>query len=213
MRKLKVLGLVVTAVLAVGMFVVSAAFAFESTWLDKGATVSKAILVHSETTSSRVSFADPKGGLFGEEVEVLCNGSGEGTIGPGKAGTLTKFTVVGCETMKGICGEPDVELINTPWTNSIELIGASFYNDLTTTVGTKMVGYNVVCNKIVEDKCEVALARALLENVAGGDVNNLFNSADSNQPKFVCSRSGNGGLLNGIIVAVIGGENLAVSEG
>jgi hypothetical protein len=215
MRKIHIVGLALAAVLAVSAFAASSAFALESTWLVAAAKPTTEVKTDSASTAAGFALTDAKGGIFGEEVEVLCTGTDEGTVGPGKADLLTKVTVTKCETMKGICGEANAEAINLPWTTSIELIGSAFYDDITTTVGSKEVGYNVICSKIVEDKCEVALARALLENGTGGTVNAIFNSSDANQPKANCSRGGTeAGLVNGTdVLLATGGEALAVSEG
>ncbi|HEX5309666.1 MAG TPA: hypothetical protein VFW38_11365 [Solirubrobacteraceae bacterium] len=212
MRKLQIVGLTLVAVFAMGALYASSAFAAESRWLVDGAIPTAAHQVDSES-SGPISLTDAKGGIFGEEVQVLCEGTDLGTVGPGPADTLESITVVKCVTDKGICGEPNAEPINLPWTTSIELIGAVFYDDITTTVGNKNVGYRVICNKAVEDTCELALGRALLEN-SGNNVNAVFNSADANQPKGTCTRGGAGaGLVDGIdIILSETGLTIAVSE-
>jgi hypothetical protein len=215
MKKIQILGLAVVAVCALAALTASSALALESTWLVDGAVLTATHEVDSASTSTLFSLADKKGGVFGEEVEVLCAGTDLGTIGIGKADVLSSVTVTECETMKGICGEPLAEAVNLPWTTSVVLIGAKFYDDTTTTVGTKKVGYNVICNKLVEDTCEVALAQPELKNGAAGEVEAVFSSADANQPKATCTRGGaEAGLVNGIdLILSETGLTVAVSEG
>jgi hypothetical protein len=216
MKKIQLIGLALFAVFAFSAFAASSAFALESTWLVDGETLTVAHNVDSESTAAGFSLADAKGGIFGEEVEVLCTGTDLGTVAPGKADTLSSITVTGCTVMKGICGTPvTVEPINLPWNTSVVLIGSKFYDDTTTTVGNKKVGYKVVCNGFIEDTCEAALAQPELANGAGGVVEAIFKSADANQPKANCSRGGAGtGLVNGTdLILSEEGLTLAVSEG
>ncbi|HEX5309663.1 MAG TPA: hypothetical protein VFW38_11350 [Solirubrobacteraceae bacterium] len=212
MKNFYVVGLALVGVFAMGVLYASSAFAAESRWLVDGAIPTAAHQVDSET-SGPISFADEKGGIFGEEVQMLCEGTDLGTVGPGAADTLETITITKCVTDKGICGEPLMEPLNLPWTTSIELIGGVFYDDITTAVGNKNVGYRVICNKNAEDTCEFALGRALLEN-SGNNVNSVFNSADANQPKGTCVRGGAGaGLINGTdIILSETGLTVAISE-
>ena len=215
MRKRNITGLVLAAAFVGSLITVVPALALESVWLVDSVNPTSQQEVDSESTATGFSFADMKGGIFGEETELLCFGTGLGTVGPGKEDRIQSITTTSCETMKGICGEPRVEAVNLPWLTSVELIGASFYDDLVSTISGKMVGYSVICNKLVEDKCEAALERVLLENGSGGTVNAVSSSADANQPKENCSRGGEGaGILNGTnIVLSVGGLTIAVSEG
>ena len=216
MRKLKLLGLAAVALLALSAYAASSAFAVESTWLVSGAVSGVQHAVDSESTAAGFSLADAKGGIFGEEVEILCIGTDLGFVGPGKEDLLETITVTSCETMKGICSEPLAVPINLPWLTTIELIGGVFYDDIVTeATGKTTVGYTVTCSGTVEDTCETTLGRALLENVAGGTVNAVFSSADANQPKANCSRGGAGaGLVNGTdVILSETGLTIAVSEG
>ncbi|HEX5309665.1 MAG TPA: hypothetical protein VFW38_11360 [Solirubrobacteraceae bacterium] len=143
-------------------------------------------------------------------MQILCEGTDLGTVGPGPADTLESITITKCVTDKGICGEPTGEPINLPWTTKIELIDMVFYDDITSAAGN--IGYRVICSKIVENTCELMLGRALLENT-GANVNAVFNSADANQPKGNCGRGG-AGLLDGIdIILSETGLMISVGEG
>lgn len=190
----------------------SSAFAVESTWLVDGAVSTVAHEVDSES-SGPIPLADAKGGIFGEEVEILCGGTDLGTIGAGKADRTESITVSSCVTDKGICPAPGAEPINLPWSTRIELISRIFYDDIIAAGGSGTVGYHVLCSKIVEDTCELDLARALLENNGLG-VNVVFSSTDANQPKANCTRGGaEAGLVNGTdFVLSETGLTVAVSE-
>jgi hypothetical protein len=215
MKRTQILGAVFVAVLVVSACAISPALAVESTWLVDGAVPTATQEVDSEWDSAKLSIVDLKGGIFGEEVVILCPGNDLGTIGPGKADSLTSFTITSCELMVSVCPEPLVEVINLPWTSSIVLIGGTFYDDITSTAGTKMVGYNVLCNNIVEDTCEVALVQPQLVSNFNGQVEAVFNSADANQPRANCSRGGTGaGLISGtdLILSEVG-LSVAISEG
>jgi hypothetical protein len=213
MKKLHLIGLALVAVFAFSALSVTSAFALESTWLVKAAKPAAQVAVDS---SGKLLLEDTKGGIFGEAVAVECEGTDSGFVGPGPQDLLETVTVGKCTTQSGICGEPSASAVNLPWLTSIELIGAKFYDDIVTEKAEKTtVGYNVICNKIVEDTCEVALARAELTNNETGTVNAIFSGTDANQPVATCSRSKAAtGLVFGTdLNLTVSGEALAVSEG
>jgi hypothetical protein len=213
MKKIHIVGLALVAVFAVSAFAASSAFALESVWLVEGLKLTTAAAVDS---SGKLILTDDKGGPFGEKVEVECEGTDQGTVGPGISDKLTNVLVTGCKTLSGGCEKPNAEANNLPWNTTIELIGGVFYDDIK--AGTGNVAYTVFCTFFGvpgNDTCEIALGRTLLENGAGGTVNAVFNKNDPNQPPATCSRGGAGeGLVDGTDnILSTEGLALAVSEG
>jgi hypothetical protein len=213
MKKLHLIGLALVAVFAFGAFSVSSAFALESTWLV--ATVKPTITLAVDSTG-KLLLEDTKGGIIGEAVAVECEGTNSGTVGPGPQDLLEAITVTKCVKQAGTCGEPSASPINLPWLTSVELIGTKFYDDIVTEKsGATTIGYNVICNKIVEDSCEVTLGRAELRNIEGGTVNAIFSGTDVNQPVATCTRTkaATGLVFGTVSLLTVSGEALAVSEG
>jgi len=221
-RKISVVGLALVAVCAMGA---SSAFALESVWLVATAKPTAQVAVDSETTlianGGGLLLEDMKGGILLEAVDILCDGTDTGFVGPDSTmsslaseNLLETVTVNHCETMSGTCPEPKVEAINLPWLSTVELIGTAFYVNLVTEKsGATTVGYKVTCS-IISDNCEAPLGRALLENLTNGTVAAIFNPTDVNQPPATCSRGGaEQGLVEGEdILLTVSGAALAVSE-
>lgn len=209
MRKIHIVGLALAAIFVASAFSAASAFALESTWLVGGVKPAAAVAVDS---TGELTLDDTKGGIFLEDASIKCKGTDKGTVGPGAADKLTEVVVNGCTNVKG-CPEPDTaKADNLPWTTKVELIGAEFYDDITSATE---VGYTATCLGFANDVCTLALGRVLLKNEAGGIVDALFNSADANQPNANCSRGGAGtGLVNGLDTLLTeSGAALAVSEG
>jgi hypothetical protein len=191
-------------------------FALESTWLVDNAVLMAGEEIEAKTSATPITFADIKGGIFSEEVELLCNSTYKGTIGPGKADRTTEVLFKECETKKGLCGEPEAAPVNLPWLTNIELIGNEYYDDVITTQGTKNVGYKIICDKVTEDTCELPLTRPLLYNTVFNEIGVEYDSNNVNQPKFNCTRGGaSTGRVNGIyfIPSTKSGLAVAVGEG
>jgi hypothetical protein len=205
-------GYLLCAVFGFSAFSVSSAFGLESTWLVNGTKPTGATSVDAIFT---LETEDTKVGPFGESGAVSCKGTGEGTIGPGAADTITKLGITDCTPVK-ICEIPTgLTFLKLPWTTKVELIGAVFYDDIVASTGE--VEYKFICTILgikVEDTCKLALARSLLENT-GSNVKGIFSKTDSNQPAVTCSRGGTGtGLLMGSIEYLsTAGATIAVSEG
>jgi hypothetical protein len=209
MKKIHIVGLALVAVLAFSAFSVASASALESTWLVGGAKPAAAVASDSE---GELVLEDLKGGLFLEDAAVKCQGTDEGTVGPNGEDKLTKVVVNACTNVKG-CPAPDTAApINLPWNTKVELIGAAFYDDLTS---ASTVGYTVTCAGFATDTCSIALATVLLKNGTGGEVLAEFSGTDANQPAANCTRGGTAqGLVNGTDkLLTVSGAALAVSEG
>jgi len=214
MRKLHMVGLALVAAVAFSAFSVASAFALESTWLVDGAKPAAAVAADSTGT---LELEDTKAGPFGESVAITCEGTDEGTIGPGPADTETKITTSKCKASK-LCSEspaPTATALKLPWTTKVELIGAAFYDDIV--AGTGEVEYKTTCTVLgisIEDTCKLVLGRALLEN-NGSNVNAVFSKTDTNQPAGNCSRGGTGtGLVGGTDLNLsTEGLTIAISEG
>ena len=212
MRKLHIVGLALAAVFAFSAYAVSSAFAVESTWLVAAAKPAAQVAANS---SGKLLLEDTEGGLLGGKVAIECEGTDSGFVGPGKEDLLEAVNVTKCVLQTGTCGEPLASAINLPWLTTIGLIGAKYYDDIVTEKsGATTVGYNVICNKIVEDACELTLARAELVANGGGTVSAEFSGTDANQPVATCTRTKKEtGLVFGAdLLSAAGGEALALSE-
>jgi hypothetical protein len=215
----------VLAVLACSLVVVSSASAVTSTWLVDGAVPAAQV----ETNAVGVFFfEDTKGGPGGEAIQVTCEAleaGNQGFVGPGGEDLIAKLEVVKCLFVTGKSGpcetsmEPTAVADNLPWLTLIELLGGKYYDNIVTeATGQTEIGWLVTCLVLglnITDLCSLVLARAELKNEAGGLVDQLFNSADPNQPAANCTRGGAGtGLLDALLfVLADNGLPVAVSEG
>jgi hypothetical protein len=184
MIRARTLALALVAVFAFGAVAAASASAFE--WQINKKAIAKAKTIKSKGT---LKLTDKKGGLFGEAVTIKCEGTDEGTVGPGVADTITKATATNCKTEAGTCPTPVASALHLPWGSKL----TSATRD-TITFGGKAQeekkeapGWKVTCSGIVEDECS-AVTNVGIENVAKG-VNAIF---DASSPKANCSRGGAG---------------------
>jgi|ERR1700722_2916997 len=183
MRKIQTVGLALVAMFALSAFVASSAFG-ASEWLNNGAAITAAIKVASK---GKLKLSDSKGGLFGEKVEIECEGTDEGTVGPGTADTVTKITATKCVRITGICPETiTATALHLPWKTTLLLVEEKWRDDIENS-GAGAPGWNVVCSGTVEDEC-TAETSTELKNVTGG-VEAIF---DAKSAKANCTRGGTG---------------------
>jgi len=181
MKKIHVLGIMIFAILAVGAVSVASASALE--WLEDGAaiTVAKA----SETTGE-IKLRNTNGGGLGLNVEVLCSGTFDGTVGPGindeitAVLSLTKVAVtlaapLACTNVAN-CESPQVSAVNLPWKTELLTEGTLFLDML---LGNP--GWEIDCNTIfglIEESCTGPVSSDLVNDAAENDVLGEFNEAE-----------------------------------
>lgn len=215
------------AALAVAMFSVlaaSSASALESVWLVNGAVPAAQV---ESNAIGKILLEDTKGGTGGASLEIECEAlesTNGGFVGPGKEDLISKAGLTKCLFIAGRFApcegsmEPTATADNLPWLSSIELIGTKYYDNIVTeATGQTEIGWQVTCLVLglaFSDLCSQVLALPELTNEAT-TVNELFNSADPNQPAGNCERGGAGtGLVDALyLVLTDSGLALSVSEG
>jgi hypothetical protein len=127
----------------------------------------------------------------GTGVTLTCEGTDEGTVGPEGKDETTKITATKCTSSnKSLCPEPaTATALNLPWQTALEEPEAGKIRDkITTTAGTKEVGWEVKCNNGITDKCLAASSSTgMKNNEANGTVAAAF---DAKTPKANCSIGG-----------------------
>jgi len=196
MTRTRLLGAAVMALFAIMAVTASAAFA-ESEWLANGAVITTALASHGETLGTEtVTLEDD-----GTGIAVLCKTKFEGTVGPGKADTITKVTLEGCTSSITI---DSVTAINLPWKTEVTLSGAKFMDKLTSGEASKeekseFPGYlveGVVLGFLIDDACTKKEAFTELTNGTGEEVFSNFNTEE----KANCTAGGKEvGLVHGIV--------------
>ena len=187
MQRLKVLGLALVAVFAMGA--VASASASALVWQEEVGGVFQEVANGTKVTATgKLKLLDKKGGPFTEEVEVECEGNSEGTVSTGGKDAVTAITATACKVLKGVCPTPvTAKAVNMPeWQTQLEVVGTENRDKITTTTGTKEVGWEVSCNGTI-DKCTSASSSTKMANNANGTVEATF---DANTPKANCSRGG-----------------------
>jgi hypothetical protein len=204
MRKLQILAMALFVAFAFSVVVAASASAVE--WLDNGAAIGAAVKVDSETeVGNLLLLEDMKTG-----VELLCSGTDEGTVGPGKADEITKITATGCVTDKGFCSNPEATPVNLPWkTELLEPVAGVWRDDISN--ATNNPGWDIKCGGILVDEC-VGNSDTLITNVSLNLVDSLF---DAGSPAAKClSALGEGEwLVEGLIfmLASEAGHDISVS--
>jgi len=218
MKKIQILGLALCAVFAFSAVVAASAFA-EHEYLIKGEVLKAGNLNKATVTSvGELLLEDMKGGLFGEGVDLLCSGENLGeflaandfeviSIFPlGGTDPGTGAISVKCETMAGVCGEPEAKAVDLPWLVEVVLVGTAS-RGLLQTGGAGEPGWNVTCNKIVEDACTGTTSTSLTNTATG--VTAAFEAASE---AGSCTRGGaKEGLVEGTITFTSSEGVLAIS--
>ena len=140
------------------------------------------------TIEGTLHLTDKKGGLFGEQVVILCSGTGEGTIGPGGFDRILKIKASKCENEENCPGEITAEGVNLPWQTSLELVGGKIRDKITSEVSGKEPGWKVTCAGVA-DTCEANTTTAMENNQPLGSVDAVF---DATSGTAKCSRGGAG---------------------
>ncbi len=186
MRKLQVLGVALIAVFAFGVIAVESASAAPTfllaLWLVNKEELLAELLVEVD---GELELEDIKVPLVGN-AGVLCSGILDGWVGPNSLDYISEVLTLGggavntkALTAPGLkctnllnCAEPStVWAINLGWETEVELMedeGSIFFaNLLTTTNGTKNVGWEVECSGLT-DTCEAPEGVAQITLNAGG---------------------------------------------
>jgi hypothetical protein len=208
MRKIHVLALALVAVFAFGAIGATAAFAetTETEYLISGQPVVAGELVDDE---GELLLTDHKGGIFGEEVMVLCSGLSLGEVLSAVDIDVTTIYALGtsdpetlgsaaipCTAQTGICSEPVAKAINLDWLAELMLVGTVPEVLLTPETGMNGPGWSIECSKIAEDSCTSPEALVEVKNETNGTVDAFFNEETG-----TCTRGGAGSaLVEGLII-------------
>jgi len=201
--------LALVAVFAFGAIATTAAFAEETEYLESGGPVTVGALIDSE---GELLLADHKGGVFGEEVMVLCSGENLGEVLSSTDVDITAIWELGlsdpegagpvkCTVQAGICSNAVATPVNLPWLAELMLEGALIDPLLTSSTGAVGTnpGWTVECSGVAEDTCT---GEALLDvkNEPNGTIDFEFLEANAIAN---CSRGGTGsGLVEGLVLVL-----------
>ena len=182
MRKIHIVGLALVAAFAFSAVAVASASAHE--WLTKaGAKVEKA---EKSTTDGLLLLHLKKIGALegGGELTVHCEGSFDGTVGPGAADKVekvlgtkgelgTEASPIKCEVVEStnsICKAKtavSVIPIHVPWATELLLIGSTLYDHFFEEGTNGQPGYKTTCNGIGVT-CEGLERAEFLANIETG---------------------------------------------
>jgi hypothetical protein len=219
-RKINTLGLaglmVAVAMLTIGVFAAASASALE--WQERkcekvteGGFINsacteeglgefewgawKAISSPLATTSEGTLILEDTKAAFGPS-RIECEGSDEGTVGPGTADELTKATATKCKVLSGACSEGSAvaHAVHLPWKTKLEVINGEVRDKIESS-GAGEPGWNVECTAIfkVEDTCTGTTTTGI-KNVSTG-VDAIF---DAKSAHANCTQGGAGsGVVEG----------------
>jgi hypothetical protein len=234
MRRFKVLGVAIVAVLAISMAVAAMASAVEfllALWLLNGVAVSSPVLVDIE---GELTLTSLNGGGLGVKAAALCSGILDGFVEAESKDLITELlTLAGAAVSLTELVEPGLTCTNTEncteplawadlpaagWVTEAELMvdGAeTFFVDLILNGG-----YEVFCMGGVipfSELCEAAETAVKLTNEAGGTIDAEFSDPFqtlAGLPLGTCSSGGaNSGEVTGLgIILDAEGPTLAVSS-
>lgn len=196
--------------------VVAASGASAAEWLLDGVAVggvNEKALVDSKDVEDAgikgVSLSDMKGGVFGEEVTIVCNGTDHGYVwneGGKGFGEENEVVATECVTTKGTCAsKPTFVAKNLPWKTEL----TSTTSDLLKNETGKDPGYEVSCTLGIKDTCEAESSVPLdIKNLTAAesgntfaDVDLLFLQVEAEKHPTKCSRGGTGeGLVVGEVL-------------
>jgi hypothetical protein len=164
-------------------------------WLLNGGHLENAVTV---ATKGTLKFSDA--GAIGKPL-AECTSTGEGSVGPGNVGTLTKLTLTGCQgnAEHPVCKSgTTVEAQNLPW-RTVLVASEGTTREMISDGGKGLPGFKTVCKTIagtVTDTC-TGKTSALSETVTGG-VDETF---DSHAEKLECTLGGAGqGAIQGTVL-------------
>jgi hypothetical protein len=194
MRKIQIIGLALVAIFAFSAIAAASAFAAPE-WLFNGLTFTGKLAVLSAGT---LLLEDLKGGLLLEAASVNCTGTNTGAVESSAAGEIAAIENIACTNEKN-CPNPSATPVNLPWSTVLSLAGTPelLIDTATTTAGTKVVGWKVVCTGIT-DECTLASGKSEMGNNSEG-VTSLFVSPPTEPAN--CTRGGTGqGIVTGEIL-------------
>ncbi|HEX5309681.1 MAG TPA: hypothetical protein VFW38_11440 [Solirubrobacteraceae bacterium] len=212
MKSMKLIGLVFAALVAFSAVSASAAFA-ETEFLFNAepiGTMTQVPFLSETTEEGGLLLEDMKGGLFGEGVDILCSGGGEGFVEGPLLGFITKiFSLEGtesppafvkCVTDAGICPEPETQPVNLPWHFELDLSTGKVRALL---LEEKLAGWKLLCSKgSVEDVCTAEAGVDTSLGLSNGGANDVLVKFDESvTAPAICDRGGaKQALINGTIL-------------
>jgi hypothetical protein len=216
MKKIHVLGIGVLAMLVVGIMSVASASAAE--WLANGAVIGAA---KASTTTGEILLRNTNAGGLGLNVEVLCSGSFDGTVGPGKNDTIEKvLSLSGVEvtlaaplacTNEANCSSPQVSAVGLPWKTELTSL-------TTDKITTATAGWEIDCTTIfglIEETCTGSVTSKVSNS--GAEVLGSFSEAEIIAKGEQATCTGGGGKTGTVNsdtpgkITLNSGETLAVS--
>jgi hypothetical protein len=179
--RVKLVGLMVFAVFA--MFAVMASSASALQWLLDGKPIEKAVGISS---SGKLQLADLA--ATGGATEIVCEGSGTGTIGPLAQDEVITLKASACRFVSGKNGsceagdEVTARAVNTPYRTLLITVAGVTEDLITPGSSGKNPGWEVECTVLgvfkAQDTCTTPDARTLIVNLATG-VDAIFKESET----------------------------------
>jgi hypothetical protein len=135
-------------------------------------------------------------------VEVQCSGTGSGSAGPGSFARIEKLTVSSCAAGEHCEKFEKSEPVNLPWKMELyETEGLGRDKITNGKKGKEAPGWEVTCKVlgvVTADRCTTEAQTVLMDDIAGGPVESLFDEQSGNAE---CSVGGAGsGRVKGAIL-------------
>lgn len=199
MKYLKIAGLCLVAVLALSAVVSASASAATPLWLvcrekaGSGKKYSENLCKTESATGKFELIAVPeslkvtlsatglklrdKKAVLGKNVEVSCNGTGEGTVETGGKGTVTEIKASSCTNIENCPGTIKAKGVDLPWRTELVEEGGEARNILRAD-GNGNPGWKVECSGVT-DECTSSNGRTFLKELTNGEVTGTFKKEES----------------------------------
>ncbi|HEX5308284.1 MAG TPA: hypothetical protein VFW38_04315 [Solirubrobacteraceae bacterium] len=176
----------------------------ETAYLTSGNSITVGELFELE---GEVLLADHKGGIFGEEVSLLCSSKALAeALSPTDIDITSvygleqsdreKARTFNCTNQTGLCSEPAITAKNLPWLLELVLEGSEV-KSLLRSGGTGTPGWTVLCESKITTTTDTCTSEPAAEttNEVSGTIDELFNEQTGN-----CTNGGTGSArTNGLL--------------
>jgi len=208
MLRIRIIGLAILAVFAIGAVMSSSASA--QVWEEcsqgtnhkefenAGCTKANANGPFGWNAITVAKLVDSTGELTLEDTStplgasaVKCKGVDHGTIGPGDKDLISSIVATSCVGVK-ICEAPIVaEPVNLPWGTLLETVGGKIRDKITSEISGAKIGWKVKCTAGIfgeqNDLCLSASTTTGMDNSINGSVADVTALFDASSSRASCS--------------------------
>lgn len=179
------------------------------------ASAAPEFLINGQPITSKKENSITSSSLLLEEtslkIDITCEVSGTGTVGPGATDTTSTLTTSKCESKSGCSTVNAVTAVNLPWKTELLDVGASEIRDAITSGGSGAPGWLIECTVLgvkVSDTCTTAEASSKATNLE----NNVDMTFEETSELSNCTLGGaKTGLTLGLFLESIIGVKLEVN--